>query len=161
MLARATSSFREAIFVLVCFQLLVLVSGSSTPLSVVVSGSMEPVIYRGDMALLYNDHEKPLEVGEIVAFRVEDQGPTILHRIIDIDPTGDTIITKGDNNRVSDSSFLYKGRLPVDRVDARVWAIIPYVARPFTWIIEWPSMKYTLIALFTIRDICFPEYRLW
>lgn len=161
MLARTKSVCKEGLFALICFQFLVLVSGTNAPLSVVVSGSMEPVIYRGDIALLYNDYTKPLETGEIVAFRVSDDGPTILHRIIAINHTDNTILTKGDNNKVSDAHFLYRGRLSKDRVDSRVWAIIPYVGRPFTWIIEWPLMKYTLFGLFTLRDICFPHYSLW
>lgn len=160
MLTRARSICKETIFVLSCFQFLVFVSGTNAPLSVVVSGSMEPAISRGDVAILYNS-EKPLEVGEVVAFRVVDDGPTILHRIIAINETDHTILTKGDNNWVSDAHFLYQGRLPKERVDSRVWAIVPYIGRPFTWIIEWPLMKYTLFGLFTLRDLCFPEYSLW
>ena len=146
---------------MIFFQLLVLVSGSSTPLTIVVSGSMEPVIYRGDVVVLYNDYKKPLEVGEIVAFRVTDDSPTILHRLIYVNHTDNTVVTKGDNNKVSDSSFLYEGKLPMNRVDSRVWTTIPYIGRPFTWIIENSPIKYATLILFVIRDLFFPECRLW
>lgn len=158
---RASNFIKEAILILVLFQFLVLVSGTSNPLSIVVSGSMEPTLYRGDIAILYNNHKKPLEVGEIVAFSVRDDSPTILHRISHINHTDNTIITKGDNNQVSDSSFLYKGRLPMERVDSRVWMVIPYVGQPFTWLIESSPIKYTLLTLFVIRDLFFPWCSLW
>lgn len=136
---------RDFIIAFVFFQLLVLVSGSEVPMAVVVSGSMEPVIYRGDVILLYGDKAKPFTVGEIVTFQVENRGPYIVHRIIEVN--GTNILTKGDNNKVADNNnFLYKDRISAQNIKGRVWLTLPRIALPFTWIIENPMIKYSLLA---------------
>ena len=48
------------------------VSNCESPIVVVLSGSMEPAFYRGDLLFLtnYDDHEEKIRVGEIVVFKV-------------------------------------------------------------------------------------------
>lgn len=43
---------------------------------------MEPAFYRGDVLYLTNYPDEPLEVGDIVVFKVENRDIPIVHRII-------------------------------------------------------------------------------
>ena len=51
---------------------LMVVTGSESPIVVVLSGSMEPAFYRGDLLFLTNYREENIRVGEIVVFKVSD-----------------------------------------------------------------------------------------
>lgn len=138
---------KELVLTFVFFQLIVAVSGAENPVAIVVSGSMEPAVYRGDIVFMYNDKSTPFSVGEIVTFGSHDDTDgekTILHRIVHTN--GTHVQTKGDNNPVSDAYFLYDDALPVERLTGRVWLTVPYIARPFTWIIEQKPLLYLLIA---------------
>lgn len=49
---------------------LMVVTGSESPIVVVLSGSMEPAFHRGDLLFLTNYEEEDIRVGEIVVFKV-------------------------------------------------------------------------------------------
>src|SRR5271156_5580476 len=61
---------------------LMVVSGSESPIVVVLSGSMEPAFFRGDLLFLTNYEEDPIRVGEIVVFKVEGRDIPIVHRVL-------------------------------------------------------------------------------
>merc|ERR1711963_543658 len=61
---------------------LMVVTGSESPVVVVLSGSMEPAFYRGDLLFLSHYRETPLEMGEIVVFRLNGRDIPIVHRLI-------------------------------------------------------------------------------
>lgn len=58
------------------------VTGSESPIVVVLSGSMEPAFHRGDLLFLTNFREEPVRVGEIVVFKVEGRDIPIVHRVL-------------------------------------------------------------------------------
>ena len=64
----------------------------------VVSGSMEPTIYKGDIIII-NTKDKNYKENDIITFRGKE-GEFVTHRIMKID--GKTMITKGDNNNSED-----------------------------------------------------------
>lgn len=68
-------------------------------LASVQSGSMEPVLYKGDL-LLVKERQDYAE-GDIVVYQSE--GLLVVHRIIDID--GRAVTTQGDANNIPDESF--------------------------------------------------------
>ena len=92
----------------------------------VVSGSMEPGINVGDIAILYPS--KNLSVGDIIAFR----GPQtpVLHRIISITSGGNgTIIqTKGDANPAPDPFTV-----PRSAVIGKLMYVIPLLGLPIVY----------------------------
>lgn len=61
---------------------LMVVTGSESPIVVVLSGSMEPAFHRGDLLFLTNYQEEPVRVGEIVVFKVEGRDIPIVHRVL-------------------------------------------------------------------------------
>jgi len=60
-----------------------LATGSESPVVVVLSGSMEPAFYRGDILFL-NLGEDPIRIGEIVVFNIEGRDIPIVHRVIKV-----------------------------------------------------------------------------
>lgn len=75
---------------------LILVTGSESPIVVVLSGSMEPAFYRGDILFL-SMGRAPLRTGEIVVYNLDQKDIPIVHRVIqvhekhDSGPDGGTI----------------------------------------------------------------------
>ncbi len=74
------------------------VGGSSTYVTTYGS-SMEPVLHRGDLAMVRA--QPSYQVGEIVAYRSTLLRTTVLHRIIGRD--GERFVFKGDNNAAPDA----------------------------------------------------------
>lgn len=71
---------------------------------IVLSGSMESEIYKGDLAIVKNVDANTLKEKDIIAFRDMDNY-VVTHRIVEIkDENGQKVfITKGDNNNNQDS----------------------------------------------------------
>lgn len=71
---------------------------------VVLSGSMEAEIFRGDLAVTREVDAKSLQKNDIVAFR-DAENHVVTHRVVDIvEVNGEKrLVTKGDNNNNNDS----------------------------------------------------------
>jgi len=88
---------------------------------IVLSGSMESDIHKGDLIITKKVKPENLEVDDIIAFR-DAAGTVTTHRIIDIvEKNGKkSFITKGDNNSTQDRNLvalesvegIYIGRVP-------------------------------------------------
>ncbi|MGL5694894.1 MAG: signal peptidase I [Peptostreptococcaceae bacterium] len=71
----------------------------------VLSGSMEPKFYPGDIVITKHKTKTNIQLNDIVTYKDKD-GVIITHRIIEETPEG--YITKGDNNNVEDAEILTK-----------------------------------------------------
>ncbi len=71
---------------------------------VVLSGSMETEIFKGDLAVTREVDAESLQKNDIVAFR-DAENHVVTHRVVDIiDVNGEKkLVTKGDNNNNNDS----------------------------------------------------------
>lgn len=69
--------------------------------SVVLSGSMEPELYTGDLIFIKETND--YEVGDVVVFQ-SGNIPTV-HRIIKIEDN--KVTTKGDNNNTADEELIF------------------------------------------------------
>ncbi len=88
---------------------------------IVLSGSMEVEIHKGDLVITKMVNPKTLKKKDIIAFR-DTEGTVTTHRIIDIvsEDGKKYFITKGDNNSAQDQKLvefkdvegLYVGRIP-------------------------------------------------
>ncbi|EIW71279.1 hypothetical protein TREMEDRAFT_27690 [Tremella mesenterica DSM 1558] len=118
---------------LMMWKALCLITNSESPIVVVLSGSMEPAFYRGDILFLTNPHHDPYEVGDITVYKVPGGDVPIVHRVIESHITNTTqlLLTKGDNNP-GDDLVLYGGmqwlepKHIIGRVRGRV-LFLPYV----------------------------------
>lgn len=88
---------------------------------IVLSGSMENTIKKGDLIIVETVNAETLTKDKVIAFR-DAEGTVTTHRIIEIveDETGKYYVTKGDNNNSQDQNLvepndvegIYKGRIP-------------------------------------------------
>lgn len=69
----------------------------------VLSGSMEPEFYPGDMVITQHKDKADIKLNDIVTYR-DNEGIIITHRIME--ETEEGYITKGDNNNVEDADIL-------------------------------------------------------
>ena len=90
-------------------------------LNVVVSGSMEPVMYRGDIVVLeqadllgfHEFNPADVQVGDIVVYNAAWHEGPVIHRVIEIGQINDTTVykIKGDNNKVADPYWVTEGQI--------------------------------------------------
>ena len=82
---------------LMSWKSLMLATGSESPVVVVLSGSMEPSFFRGDILFL-NLGTAPVRTGEIVVYNADDKAIPVVHRIIQLHERRETnyvdILTK-------------------------------------------------------------------
>jgi len=98
---------------------------TESPLMVVSSGSMIPVLNVGDIILVRGVDPSSITVGTIIIFHSPDDYSTpIVHRVIAIDHDGGALFfeTKGDNNAVPDG-----WRVPAANLMGVYVAKLPYV----------------------------------
>ncbi|KAH9514992.1 Signal peptidase complex catalytic subunit S11A [Bulinus truncatus] len=134
---------------------LMVVTGSESPIVVVLSGSMEPAFHRGDLLLLTNHREEPIRVGEIVVFKIEGRDIPIVHRVLKVhEKENGTIrfLTKGDNNSVDDRGLYAKGQLWLEKKDVvgRAKAFLPYAGIVTILMNDYPKFKYAILAFLGI-----------
>ncbi|XP_027597620.2 signal peptidase complex catalytic subunit SEC11A [Pipra filicauda] len=131
---------------------LMVVTGSESPIVVVLSGSMEPAFHRGDLLFLTNRIEDPIRVGEIVVFRIEGREIPIVHRVLKIHEkqNGDIkFLTKGDNNAVDDRGLYKRGQHWLEKKDVvgRARGFVPYIGIVTILMNDYPKFKYAVLFL--------------
>lgn len=134
---------------------LMVVTGSESPIVVVLSGSMEPAFHRGDLLFLTNIPTEPVRVGEIVVFKVEGRDIPIVHRVIKLHEkeSGEVIfLTKGDNNSVDDRGLYAPGQLWLSKKDivGRARGFLPYVGMITIYMNEYPNFKYAILGVLAV-----------
>jgi signal peptidase len=115
-------------------------------MNVVVSGSMEPVFYRGDVVVIekadflgiHEINPADLKVGDIVIYNAVWFPEPVIHRII---ATGTAIngsqyyITKGDNNQIQDPDPVFDNQIVAKVVTiGNTPFVIPKVGYITIWI---------------------------
>ncbi|WP_414470012.1 signal peptidase I [Methanobacterium sp. ACI-7] len=113
-------------------------------MNVVVSGSMEPVLYRGDIVIIDNNPDKNnLQVGDIVVYRATWFPQPVIHRVIKIDKTseGNLYTIQGDNNPSQDPAPVHPNQI-ISKVVNYPWSndpgqapvVIPKIGYVTLWI---------------------------
>mmetsp|Transcript_36592 Transcript_36592/g.80142 ORF Transcript_36592/g.80142 Transcript_36592/m.80142 type:complete len:184 (-) Transcript_36592:106-657(-) len=131
---------------------LMCVTNSESPVVVVLSGSMEPAFFRGDILFLtMYESQEPLAPGDVLVFQIEGRDIPIVHRLMNLHEKPDgtvSILTKGDNNQVDDRGLYANRQLFIGRkeVMGRAKAFLPYVGMITIWLNDYPWLKYILIG---------------
>uniref|UniRef100_A0A7N2M224 Signal peptidase complex catalytic subunit SEC11 n=2 Tax=Fagaceae TaxID=3503 RepID=A0A7N2M224_QUELO len=131
---------------LIIWKALMCITGSESPVVVVLSGSMEPGFKRGDILFLHMSKE-PIRAGEIVVFNVDGREIPIVHRVIKVHERQDTgevdVLTKGDNNYGDDRLLYAHGQLWLQRhhIMGRAVGFLPYVGWVTIIMTEKPIIK--------------------
>jgi signal peptidase len=139
---------------LMLWKVLVLSTRSESPVVVVLSGSMEPGLRRGDLLLLEN-RPRPTEIGEVVVFNIRGRSVPIVHRIIRAHDAlkgggGERLmLTKGDNNYADDVGLYAPGQrwLTEQDVIGRARVFLPHVGRLTILMNDHPWFKVALISI--------------
>ena len=129
--------------------------------TVIVSGSMRPVIEVGDVVVLRPVGGSDLGAHTVVLY---DGGPgtgRIVHRIVERRPDG-TYVTKGDANPTPDSAAVRP-----DQVLGAGVLLVPWIGRPAVDVVnhEWPAVLAgaagMLLCLWVARFAFDPAYDPW
>ncbi|WP_456422922.1 signal peptidase I [Thermococcus sp.] len=130
---------------------------TDSPLVIVVSGSMEPVFYRGDVVLLKGvTNPEQVKVGDVVVYKRPGYEYPIIHRVryiytlkINGKPE-ECFVTWGDNNPVPDPPYptsnglievqlpngYIAGCVPAYAVEAKAELVFPKIGLIPLWIRE-------------------------
>jgi len=133
---------------------LVLLSGNESPVVVVLSGSMEPTFYRGDILFIW-DSGAPYALGDIVVFKVEGRPIPIIHRVVEVHSNEagvQEVLTKGDNNEVNDRLLYNPGQMWLKRSEivGHAIAFLPYIGHVTVQLTDYPLVKYVMVGLMGI-----------
>ena len=133
---------------------LMVVTNSESPIVVVLTGSMEPSFFRGDILFINWDYTLPTP-GDIVVYKVPSQVIPIVHRVIAVQPLEDgeyNALTKGDNNPVNDRGLYEKGDLWLNKkhILGRIRMFCPYVGIATIILNDYPSLKWTILIIMGI-----------
>ncbi|KAG1793068.1 uncharacterized protein HD556DRAFT_517286 [Suillus plorans] len=150
-----------------------LILNTESPIVVVLSGSMEPAFYRGDLLFLTNPPGQRYHTGDITVYRIPGAEIPIVHRVLETRdvfipfdnstenrivnnrlaklklPPGEhqLMLTKGDNNHVDDID-LYQGLEWLDRrhIIGKVRGFLPYIGYVTIAMNDFPQLKYALLG---------------
>ena len=129
MLGVAAIAWYFVVALLVVSRALPLIAGWSPV--VITSGSMEPVIHKGDVVLFEEHSGFGLGPGAVVTYsNPADPESLLTHRIVDTAPDG-TYITRGDGNPAVDTT-----PLEPDAIRGVGRLLVPYAGLPFVWLGE-------------------------
>ncbi|KAI0060024.1 hypothetical protein BV25DRAFT_1828451 [Artomyces pyxidatus] len=139
-----------------------LVTNTESPIVVVLSGSMEPAFYRGDLLFLTNPPNTRYQTGDITVYKIPGQDIPIVHRVLETHdvvkkvkgvreseprPENQLLLTKGDNNYADDVE-LYQGLewLQRQHIVGKVRGFLPYVGYVTIAMNDFPQLKYALLG---------------
>ena len=139
---------------LMMWKSLMLITNSDSPIVVVLTGSMEPSFYRGDILLINWDNTVPTP-GDIVVYKVVTQEIPIVHRVISVELTengGYKALTKGDNNPVNDRGLYERGDLFLNEkhILGRIRMFCPYVGIATILLNDYPMLKWGVLIIMGI-----------
>ena len=114
--------------------------GGSTSYAVIVGTSMEPMLHRGDLAVIRE--ESTYRAGDVVLYEAPELGSNVLHRIVRVQDG--RFVLKGDNN-----DFLDSEQPTEEQIVGKLWLSAPQVGRVTGWLHE-PSHAALLVGLATL-----------
>ncbi|KAJ2707885.1 Signal peptidase complex catalytic subunit [Coemansia sp. IMI 203386] len=135
-----------------------LFTNSESPVVVVLSGSMEPAYHRGDILFLHNGYS-PIDIGEVVVYKLKDKPIPIVHRVLKVHTESETgkqyLLTKGDNNNADDRGLYNPGQLWINREDiiGRVKGFVPYAGMGTIWMNDYPQLKMGLLGTLCVLSL--------
>uniref|UniRef100_A0A6G3MIR7 Signal peptidase complex catalytic subunit SEC11 n=1 Tax=Henneguya salminicola TaxID=69463 RepID=A0A6G3MIR7_HENSL len=95
------------------WKLFVVLSHCECPIVVVLSGSMQPAFYRGDLLFINYNRTEPVKAGHITVFKIVNKEIPIVHRTVirhEKNLKSWKLLTKGDNNNIHDRGLYNTGQ---------------------------------------------------
>ncbi|CAL0304989.1 unnamed protein product [Lupinus luteus] len=125
---------------------LMYITGTESPIIVVISGSMEPGFKRGDILFLHMSKD-PVRTGDIVVFRID------VHEPYNVQET--YMLTKGDNNPMDDRVLYNDGQYWLQRhhLMGKAVGILPYGGWMTIIMSEKPFVKYIVLGALALLSL--------
>ena len=114
--------------------------GGGTSYALVVGNSMEPLLSRGDLAVVRE--RSAYRPGDVVLYDSRELGTKVLHRIVRVE--GGRFVLKGDNN-----DFIDVERPTDGQIVGSLWLTAPAVGRATEWLRE-PAHSALLVGIVTL-----------
>lgn len=108
----------------------------------ILSGSMEPTLYTGDLVLV-STKETEIQRDDMIAFRMGEN--IVVHRVIDV-REGEQYVTKGDANQQADLDLVEK-----DQVIGKVWIVLRILKG--IWLFFSSGARFWAIAILVVLNI--------
>lgn len=153
------------LFIILIFNIYIMIQAKSKPNKVpsvfgykpfiVLSGSMEPNIKKGDLIFVKKTDASKLKVSDVVAFRNSDNTVTT-HRITKVIKTSSNVCfeTKGDNNNVPDEEAICKSSIEgkyVSRI-SKVGNAIIFVQEPLGFAVMMLTLFIICILIYFVGE---------
>ena len=122
---------------------------TESPVVVVLSGSMEPSMYRGDILLVHKN--TPVDNGDIIIYQTPGEQIPIVHRVVDVKTNKEgkkLYLTKGDNNNVDDRGLYPRNvfYLEEEHIIGKVLGICPYAGYVTILLNDYPQLKIAVLG---------------
>ena len=114
--------------------------GGTTSYAVIFGSSMEPMLHRGDLAVIRE--QSTYRPGDVVLYDSPQLASKVLHRIVRVEDG--RFVLKGDNN-----DFLDSEQPTEDQIVGRLWLSAPAVGHVSEWLRE-PTHSALLVGLATL-----------
>ena len=101
---------------------------------IVITGSMNPTIMIGDVVIIKKLPQEQIKVGDILTYKLSENGDYCTHRIIEIDENGD-FHTQGDANDSVDTAAV-----PYSKVVGVTFYKLHYLPIFFSWLFVIPNL---------------------
>jgi len=135
---------------LMLWKALMIYTNNRSPIVVVLSGSMEPAFFRGDILFLIKTDQ--YIAGDIIVFQLDGREIPIVHRLLNLHENSNDdlkLLTKGDNNSVDDRGLYAEKQLWLERnhVVGTAVGFLPHVGIITIWLNDYPLIKWSVIGL--------------
>ncbi len=138
------------------YGILCLAMGTPTPLVVVISESMEPNLYVGDLLILQVKAPEDIQVDDIIVFQDKtwEKDTRIVHRVVDIQEIDGILYyyTEGDNNDMQDP-----GERTYDEIIGVVVGRIPLIGNVSIFVREFLEKYWLLVIVILVFVLIIPE----
>lgn len=134
------------------YKALSIFANTSTPVVVVLSGSMEPAFQRGDILFMWNRGSR-VNVGDVVVYDTKARNIPIVHRVLRQHSSArkQLVLTKGDNNPLDDLDLYGYKKMYLNRdTDVNggvVKAYFPKLGYATILLTENPTVRTVVIGL--------------
>lgn len=124
-----------------------------SPLTV-LSNSMNPDFFAGDMVLIKHGNAKDIKVGDVITFK-NSENKYITHRVTEVSKNNGAIhfVTKGDNNNIADEEVVTSSNVvgKLVTVIPKFGNVTKFVTGPFGFflLILLPLMGYVCLEVYT------------
>ena len=115
---------------------------------VIMSGSMEPTILKGDAIFVKEVLEEEIKVNDIISFETTQNHTNVTHRVVEITTENGVkkYTTKGDNNNTED-----KEKITYEQIEG----IYQFKINQFGIVINILKSKITLVLLIVVIISCY------